>query len=740
VLAVTGAALTLLPPAAGAKPATHGELAKVDSILLDLREQRSAGGDVRPLARTNRLELAGKGVLVDVDVKGDVGAAASALRVEGMDVVAVTDDPFKIVEGRLPLAALEDAASLSRVTAIRALRPPGVDIGSVTSEGDGAHRGPQARALGPTGAGVTVGVISDSMDSVDESPSPGVQAVSRSQADGDLPPVVDVLLDDPGGEDEGRAMAEIIYDGAPGIPRFVFSSGTTAGPVEKAQSINNLVTAGARIIADDIFMLEEPFFQDGVIAQAVDNARAAGVAYFASAGNRARQSYEQTYRDASGFHDFDPGPGADTAQSLTSVPMNGFLVLSLHWDEPVGAAQTDLDLRLVHSTLGITLVEDTTDNIANGIPSATVGIQNVGPSVPVSVEVERAAGSRAPFMKYIVHDNISGTDPIAEFDTQSDAINPDAAAARGSLATAAVEWSDPGLDTPEPFSSRGPKVRLFDKAGARLAQPETRQKPNIAGADGVSTGVSTFPSFFGTSAATPSAAGVGALILSAKPTNNADDVYAILQEPNNSFDCTLAGRPDLDCGMGFVLADNAVTRALDPTPPMVTASVNPATPNGQNGFYVKQDVTVSFAASDDGSPITSQTGCAPVTISTDTPAAGTTLTCSARSAGGTTSSPVTIKRDDTSPGLSALRARKRGTRVSFNLSEDATVTVTIERRRRGRFRRVRRFTVKGKQGKNSARRGRPKKAKAGRYRVKMQATDPAGNRSRVKRKKFRVRK
>ena len=104
-------------------------------------------------------------------------------------------------------------------------------------------------------------------------------------------------------------MAEIIFDGATGIDSILFASGTAAGPADKADSIDQLVANGAEVIADDIFWLTEPFFQDGVIAQAVDRARAAGVTYIASAGNRARQSWEGTYNDSGGFHDFDPGPG-----------------------------------------------------------------------------------------------------------------------------------------------------------------------------------------------------------------------------------------------------------------------------------------------------------------------------------------------------------------------------------------------------------------------------------------------
>ena len=43
--------------------------------------------------------------------------------------------------------------------------------------------------------------------------------------------------------------------------------------------------AGAKLIVDDVIYFEEPFFQDGPIAAAVNEVSAAGVYYFSSAGN-----------------------------------------------------------------------------------------------------------------------------------------------------------------------------------------------------------------------------------------------------------------------------------------------------------------------------------------------------------------------------------------------------------------------------------------------------------------------
>ena len=54
------------------------------------------------------------------------------------------------------------------------------------------------------------------------------------------------------------------------------------------------------MIVDDIIYFAEPFFSDGVVAQAVDDVAAAGVAYFSSAGNRSgTQGYVSDFRPVS---------------------------------------------------------------------------------------------------------------------------------------------------------------------------------------------------------------------------------------------------------------------------------------------------------------------------------------------------------------------------------------------------------------------------------------------------------
>jgi len=99
----------------------------------------------------------------------------------------------------------------------------------------------------------------------------------------------------------------------------------------------------------------------------------------------------------------------------------------------------------------------------------------------------------------------------------------------------------------------------------------------------------------------------------------------------------------------FTLYVNAAPPPSDTTAPVITPSVSGTL--GENGWYVS-NVTVSWTVEDGESAISSTSGCAPITINTDT--TGTTLTCSATSAGGTSSQSVTIKRDATNPEVSLV--------------------------------------------------------------------------------------
>src|SRR5262245_23709913 len=285
-----------------------------------LQFQPSRGSD---FVAANPLVQVTDGRVVVEAAGEDVAALRRGLELLGATVLGQAGH---MVGCLLPLSAIDDLAALPGLRRASPAYRPMTHVGLTTSQGDQAQRSDISRRfLGFNGAGQRVGVLSDSFN------VSGDGSYAADVASGDLPgpgnpngfttPVT--VVQEGSGADEGRAMLQIVHDVAPGAS-LAFA---TAG-LSQAQFANNITalrtTAGATVLVDDIFFLDEPMFQDGVVAQSVDAAVAAGVPYFSAAGNMARDSYEQAFRNSgvnlgSGgtgqipttatffAHDFDPG-------------------------------------------------------------------------------------------------------------------------------------------------------------------------------------------------------------------------------------------------------------------------------------------------------------------------------------------------------------------------------------------------------------------------------------------------
>ena len=79
-----------------------------------------------------------------------------------------------------------------------------------------------------------------------------------------------------------------------------------------------------------------------------------------------------------------------------------------------------------------------------------------------------------------------------------------------------------GCSIPEYFTSPGPATVYFDNTGNRFPSPEVRLQPGVAAGDGANNSffgaddvgdLDTKPNFYGTSAASPHAAAIAALVL-----------------------------------------------------------------------------------------------------------------------------------------------------------------------------------------------------------------------------------
>ena len=169
------------------------------------------------------------------------------------------------------------------------------------------------------------------------------------------PTSITVLNGGPG-TSEGSAMMEIVYDLAPGVQLFFASAFN--GEDSFADNIRLLRnTYHCDIIADDVSYSDEPAFQDGVIAQAVNDVTQDGALYFSSAGNEGNLT-----NGTSGTWegDFNPAGAAGSplpaGYTLHSFGANNFVRLAvatidvtLHWSDPLGNSTNDYDLFILNA-------------------------------------------------------------------------------------------------------------------------------------------------------------------------------------------------------------------------------------------------------------------------------------------------------------------------------------------------------------------------------------------------------
>jgi hypothetical protein len=263
----------------------EGRWAKVDPALTKVYEAQEAylaqGGGAAFTPSNPLLRIIEGRVVVDAVASDDVHALQADLEALGIQEAVAFG---RIVSGQLAIAAIEDMAALASLQFARPAYAT-TNVGLVTSQSGQAMRSDVARVtFGVDGTGVTVGVLSDSFNCLD--------GAAADVASDDLSPVT-VLQELPncsGGTDEGRAMLQLVHDVAPGAS-LAFATGFT-GQAGFASNILALQAAGVSVIVDDVTNFFEPMFQDGIIAQAVNTVKRAGVPYFSSAANNARHSHE----------------------------------------------------------------------------------------------------------------------------------------------------------------------------------------------------------------------------------------------------------------------------------------------------------------------------------------------------------------------------------------------------------------------------------------------------------------
>ena len=406
-----------------------------EKIILKIQQNSTdrQGGSSADLEKF--MQIKGDKVLVDFTAKGDIGVAKKQLQKMGVNV---TNTYGRVISGYVPIKILPKLESENFIRFVKpsykpmhqsinapqyllqqhTFAPPVLPV-PVISQGDTAQLSYLARnKYRVNGRGVKVGILSDSYNNLGTADV----GVKNGELPGKTNPFgfkhnVEVIKDlDSTGTDEGRAMAEIVHDVAPGSSLAFYTA--FDGSADFAQGIQRLADHGCKVINDDVIYFDEPFFQDGIIAQSVDVVKKRGVTYFSSAGNQSIRSYESIYRTTnvelfgpgSGtVHNFSGTPGFARLGQPIYIPTGGELLFSFQWDQSSFAASgvgpvTDMDIYLT-DIFGNVVAQGATDNILSGEPVEIMYYPNSSANNTYFVYIVKYSGPDPEHLKYLMFGN-----------------------------------------------------------------------------------------------------------------------------------------------------------------------------------------------------------------------------------------------------------------------------------------------------------------------------------------------
>ncbi len=593
-------------------------------------------------------------VAVDIGTTATKGVAAAVRSLGGK--VLYGNANGRLVRALVPSRSLERLASRADVRSVRPavqattdgivrqrtserLREAVASLaagGSVTSEGDKAHRAEDARQFfGLNGAGIKVGVLSDSDDFKED-----------SIASGDLPANTITLPGQDGrpGSGEGTAMMEIVHDIAPGAQ--IYFATAFNSPESFADNIRALREAGCDIIVDDVIYYFESPFQDDIVAKAVQDVIADGAMYFSSAGNSGGINngtsgvWEGDFKKAKGTIPALDGIGYEIHEFGHGVMSNrielGSGPLYLHWSDPGSLdnpqSGNDYDLLVMDPTLNEVLAAAFDVQDGDDLPFEYLGlfvpselrivlVKFSGEARALRVTLSRGELALATTGAVYGHNSAPGAFAVAAVDS----FNAGGGAFTGG-ATNPVEI----------FSSDGPRRVFYDSSGTpykpgkftfKQGGAQSRPKPDFSAADGVSTtlpGDSGLNPFFGTSAAAPHAAAIAALLKSSKPGLTPAKIKTALI--GAALDIEAPGK-DRDSGVGILDAYGSLAKLkAKPAPFLEFSEATAAESVGDGDGFVEPGESASLTTE-----LTNLGGAAPVALNgvltTSTP--GVTVTAGA---------------------------------------------------------------------------------------------------------------
>lgn len=420
------------------------------------------------------------------------------------------------------------------------------------------------------GNGVKVGVISDDCGSVTADQINGTTYLQNSINNGYLSVAPQILTSHDthpnasARQHEGLELLEIVHSIAPKAS-LAFSSGV-AGMLTMIQSIQNLANSGCHVITDDVFYYDDPFFEDGIVAKAIQDVVALHhIVYTASAGNTARKisSFIFTPEDKviRGTHYSTQTIDNNVYPTTITIPAGYTTTIDLQWDDPYDKSTNDFNLLLVDPT---DATNDKYIHTRQNFPTVSnppMELTTITCNQKITYEIYIVAASelndiRPVRMKLLIDMGSMSTRNVQEKNVVGHSTSENVLCCGASSAT-----NNP-LSSVEDFSPIGPAQILqpINNGNAMGLRPIfERSKPDVISVDRVQTSFNS--SFSGTSAAAPHVAGLAAQLLSVLPALKTNP-QAVRQFIRNGCVAHSNDVPDNRYGFGKTNTMKTIANAL----------------------------------------------------------------------------------------------------------------------------------------------------------------------------------
>jgi hypothetical protein len=562
------------------------------------------------------------------------------------DSTTVMSLPF--VQGWVPAGHIDDIARLPDVGHMALVTEPLISGLPDIKASSLTRSDISGEVFGDSGGmGIKIGIISDDCGSLKDwglsiAPLDSVRGLPALSSGKTWLPAkwgINVVKDNWNGDrsHEGLAMMEVVHDVAPQASLY-FASGygnlnpamdDNMGMLNFMHSIDTLAGLGCNVITDDILYIEEPAFEDGPIAKKINSLVGDPknpIVYTSAAGNWARDVYSFTFEPKLNQkigigYSWESYTVHNTAKhdylDSFSIKPGASIDVMLQWDDPyqLPVADNDFDLFLVD--VASNHIVQWSRNVQDG----DITNHDCIPFEHLNYYANPCFGQKG-YKLFIVRDTASEDNPtprmkllIRGLDDRHYASKAKSifghAAAQSCIACGAINPFD-DYNTIEPFSSLGP-VEIVQTSAKAVGNPHfplqplhrpfeisgERIKPDVSAINGVSTNISPFEYFGGTSASAPVVAGIAARIMGMTEVspplkgvtvmraifngciNYGDGNLGLIPMPNNTFGWgrvdafrTIAkGRFDASPRNNFAVFRSDIALASVPNPFMGVISV-----------------------------------------------------------------------------------------------------------------------------------------------------------------------